>query len=75
MAAAFLQLEHHFRQAFVSDLILYFFAVTLRNLKVLAIDASQIAVAKKYVAGAFGPDQGGFFAKVRGVRRHYRQST
>src|SRR2546423_118380 len=54
---------------FVFDLVF----VRLRYLVVLAIDATQIAVAKKDVAGAARAGERWLFAKVRRVRRNDRQ--
>jgi len=49
-----LQLQHHFRQPFVRDFIFLLLFPSLRDLKVLTIYATQIAVAEKYIARAAG---------------------
>ena len=50
---------------FVLDLLF----VRLRDLIILAVDATQIAVAKENVSGAARSHQCGFFAEVSSVRR------
>ena len=52
VTAARLQLKHHFGQTLMRDFVFDLFFVHLRDLIVLAIDATQVAVAKKDVAGA-----------------------
>src|SRR5688572_5968201 len=69
VTTACLQFQHHLRQALVSDFILELLFVSLRDLVVLAIDATKVAVAEEDVAGAFGANEWRFFAEVRGVRR------
>src|SRR5204862_591924 len=75
VTAARLQLEHHLSQAFVRNFVLNLLFVRLRDLIVLAIDAAQIAVTEKDVAGAARTYQRRLFAKMRGVRRDNRQAT
>ena len=75
VTTARLQLDHHFSQAFVGNLILDLFFVRLRNLIVLAIDTTQVAVPKKDVSRAARSHQRRLFSEVRGVRRNDRQAA
>ncbi len=67
VAAAHLKFEHYFREAFVRRFIFPLRFPGLRDLKILAIDAAQIAVAEKDVTRAACAGQNRFFAKVRRV--------
>ncbi len=62
-----LQLQHHFRQPLVRDFIFLLLFPSLRDLKVLAIDTAQIAVAEKYIARAARAGQTRFFAEMRRI--------
>ena len=64
MTAPLLQLQHHLGQAFVRDLILLLLTPDLRDLVILTIDAAEIAVAEKDVAGAVRSAQTWLLAKV-----------
>src|SRR6185369_11145464 len=75
VTAACLQLEHHLGQAFVRNLVLDLLFVSLRNLVVLAIDATQITVAEEDVSRAACAGQRRLFAKVRSVGRNDRQAS
>src|SRR5438270_214431 len=75
VTTARLQLEHHFSKTFVRDFVLDLFLVRLRNLIVLTIDTTQVAVPKKDVSRAARSHQRWLFTKVRGVRRNDRQAA
>jgi hypothetical protein len=75
VAAAILQIEHHFGQTLVRDLVLSLLFPGLRDLIVLAIDAPEIAVAEKYIARTFRPRQTRFLAEMCCIRRDNRQTA
>ena len=75
VTAASLQFEHHFGEAFVRRFIFLLRFPGLRDLKILAIDAAQIAVAEKDVARAARAGQNRLFAKVRRVAGNNRQAS
>src|SRR5437764_13842858 len=75
VTAARLQVEHHLSQTLMRYLVFDLFFVGLRNLIILAIDATQIAVSEKDVARAACAHQRRLFTKVRGVRGNDRQAT
>lgn len=52
VTASFLQFEHHFSQTLVRDLVFLLRFPRLRDLIILTINASEIAVAEKDIAGA-----------------------
>lgn len=68
MTAFFLQFQHHFRQFFVRNFVFLLRFPSLRDLIVLAIDTTQIAVAEKDISRAVFARQNRFFAKMCGVR-------
>jgi hypothetical protein len=75
MTASTLKLEHHCGQAFVCDLIPDLFLVLLGDLKVLAIDAAEIAITKKDITRTACASKRRFFAEVRRKRGHNGQAT
>ena len=68
-----LQLDHYFGQAFVRDLIFELLFVSLRNLIILAVDATQVAVAEENISRAVLADQRRFLAEVSSVGGDDRQ--
>ncbi len=75
VATARLQFEHNCGESFVRDFIRALLFVRLRDLKVLAIDAAQIAVAEKDISRAVCAGQTRLFAEMRRVTRHNRQAS
>ncbi len=67
MTTTLLKFQHHFRQAFVRRFIFSLCFPGLRDLKVLAINTAQIAVAEKDISRAVCARQNRFFAEVRRV--------
>lgn len=70
-----LKFEHHFGKPFVRDFVFLLRFPGLRNLEILTIDAAQIAVAEKYISRAARSRKTRFFAEMRRVARHNRQSA
>ncbi len=70
---AFLQLQHHFGQSLVRDLVLSLLLPGLRDLVILAVNAAEVAVSEKDVPGAVRSAQARLFAEVRRVRGNDRQ--
>ena len=75
MASARLKLQHHLSQTFVRDFVLELLFVCLRDLVVLTINTTKIAVAEEDITSALCSDERRLLAKVRRVRRHDRQTT
>ena len=75
MTAFRLQFQHHFRQSFVRDFVFLLLFPSLRDLIILAINTTQIAVAEKDISRAVCSRQNRFFAKMRRVTRNNRKSA
>ncbi len=73
MAATLLQLQHDFSQTLVRNFVFELFFVRLRNLVVLAVNTSQVAVAEENISGTVGADERRFLAKMSCVGRNNRQ--
>ena len=70
-----LQFQHHLRETFVRDFVFELLLMRLRDLVVLAVDATQVTVAEEDVARAARAGQRRFFAEMRSVRRDDRQAS
>jgi hypothetical protein len=75
VTTARLQFQKHFGETLVRDFVFYLLFVSLRNLVVLTIHTTQVAIAEEDVAGAFRANERRLLAEVRGVLRHDRQPT
>ena len=62
-----LQLNHYLDESLVGNLIFKLLFVCLRDLIVLTIDASQIAIAKEDVPGSMLADERRLFAEMRRI--------
>jgi len=67
VTALFLKLEKDLRQSFERYFILSLLSEGLADLKILTVDAAQIAQPEKDIAGSPSADQRRLFAKVRRV--------
>src|ERR1051325_612658 len=75
VTTARLQFQKHFGETLVRDFVFYLLFVSLRNLVVLTIHTTQVAIAEEDVAGAFRANERRLLAAGPGVRRHDRQQT